>query len=142
MVSLIFVLPKRGMYVLLLFSLLLFVVPSPTIVFITTPEPYEVGQMFEATCLVNTIDGLSLSDINIAWYSHDGEVTNSSDPGRVIVGEVRAVNSTLFARTVTIFGLEAVDSGDYICLTRVSGQYVYSEVAQATGTLVVGGGKL
>lgn len=116
------------------------VVPAPVIYFTTTPEPFEVGQMLEATCVVNTVEGLSLSDINIAWYSSEGEVTNSS--GRVIVGEVRAVNATWFARTVTVLQLESADSGNYICLTIISGQYVYSEVAQSSRTLLVGGGKL
>lgn len=99
-----------------------------------------MGQNFVATCLVNTVEGVSVGEVNIAWHSSEGEVMNSS--GRVIVGNVQAINASWFARTVTILQLEMADSGDYICRSSISGQYVYSEVTENMGTLEVGQGRL
>ncbi len=109
--------------------------PSPTIVLTTTPEPHQVGQRFDATCLVNTIEGLSESDINIEWYYSAGNRTD-----RVVVGHLRVMNSTTYARDLSIVQLDSLDSGSYLCRASISGQYVYSGVAENTRQLIVGGG--
>ena len=109
------------------------------IYFETTPEPHTVGQMFEASCLVNTVNGLTVDDMDITWHSSDGQLIISS--GRITVGSIAAVNASWFSRTVTISELVGTDTGNYTCQARIRGEYVYSNEARATGELVVGGGK-
>lgn len=86
---------------------------------------------------MKTVEGLSIGDVNIGWYSSEGEVSNSD---RIIVGDIGVVNSTLYSRNVSILRLETLDSGNYICRASISGPYTYSEVAENTGELIVGGG--
>jgi len=61
---------------------------------------------------------------------------------RVDVGEVVAVNETVFSRTITVPNLVATDQGNYTCRASIMGLFIYSDEATATSSLVVEGGKL
>ena len=105
------------------------------------PPPYLANEELTATCYVSTVPGLSLQNVVITWLD-DSRIPISIITSRVILGEVVAVNETIFSRNITVSNLIASDGGNYTCRSSVMGPFIYSDEAIATQSLLVEGGKI
>ena len=105
------------------------------------PPPYLANEELTATCYVSTVPGLYLQNVVITWLDDSG-IPISINSSSVILGEVVAVNETIFSRNITVSNLTASDGGNYMCRASVMGPFIYSDEAIATRSLLVEGGKI
>ena len=103
--------------------------------------PYLANEELTATCYVSTVPGLYLQNVVITLLDDSG-IPISINSSRVILGEVVAVNETIFSRNITVSNLTASDGGNYMCRASVMGPFIYSDEAIATRSLLVEGGKI
>ena len=115
-------------------------VPPPDVTLVVLPPPYTANEPFQVSCVVNTVEGVAIRDVNIGWYENGQPITSSFDP-RVTVSEVVAINATWFSRTIYVSRLIGSDTGNYTCRSSITGLYFYSDEVSIVATLEVEGGK-